>query len=107
MLNNRRVLAHYVVFSGIIYINSILIIDCGGNVTIEPFVYEMAATEFTSGIVVVCDKCDDIEWLYTECQRGLSMPEIAKNLSQKDINKSHTPERLLKIQSNGQIQIEE
>ncbi len=54
MEKNKRIFAHYILYQGKIYKNTILEIgEC--NIGLFPFEQEIAETIFISGIIVVCN----------------------------------------------------
>ena len=78
MQKNRRVLAHYVVCNGRVYTNSILGLDSDGGYQVEPFMHEIASTEFVSGVVAVCDAGIDMAMVKSEFCTRSSMSEFAQ-----------------------------
>lgn len=82
MENNKRIYAHYILYQGKIYINTILEIgEC--NIRLFPFEQEIANTVFISGIVVV-NKDISEEHRREICE--IFKSEQDTNLKAKEIN---------------------
>ena len=71
-------MAHYVVFNGCVFKNSILGLDTHDSYEVVPFTHEIASTEFVSGVVAVCDDDIDMAMVKSEFSCRSSMSEFAQ-----------------------------
>ena len=104
MQNNRRVLAHYVVYQGRVFKNSILASNFSKGFIVEQFTHEVASTEFVSGVVAVCDEDINIDLIKRKFERRQSMFDFAQYLLpySKTTNKQLV---VLKFYSDGKMLI--
>ena len=83
MGKNKRIYAHYILYQGGIYKNTILEIG-ESNVQLFPFEQELADTIFISGIVVVCD--ENISNIHQSSVLGILKSPLDLNVKSREMN---------------------
>lgn len=84
MGKNKRIYAHYILYQGGIYKNTILEIG-ESNVQLFPFEQEIADTIFISGIVVVCD--ENISNIHQSSVLGILKSPLDLNIKSREMNR--------------------